>query len=211
MPSIVLNALGEKTTVTTDKGLQRAEEILLVARDILIQKGYTGLSMRGIATQSQISLSTVQHYYKNPEVLIEALLTYLINGFQTKIDSLIHSMDNSGQQQRFDVVLDYIFEECRNPEVCGVFSEAWSLAQRLPFANMLMAQVEARERKQFYQLIHGLNPLINAAQYRERSALIVILLHGLMLQFPSTGSVLLSRQELEQAVRHQVLQLAINP
>lgn len=208
MPSIVLNALGEKTTVTTDKGLQRAEEILLVARDILIQKGYTGLSMRGIATQSQISLSTLQHYYKNPEVLIEALLTYLIDGFQAKIDSLIYSTSDRGQQQRFDVVLDYIFEECRKPDICGVFAEAWALAQRMPFASKLMAKVEERERKQFYQLIQGLNPAISPTEYRQRAALIVMILNSLMLQFPAQGTALLSRTDLEKSVREQVLKLA---
>lgn len=208
MSSLVSSALGEKPTVTTGKGLQRAEEILLVARGLLLQKGYAGLTMRGIAAQSQVSLSTVQHYYKNPEVLIAALLSYLLDEFQAQIDALIKSMAGKGQRERFESVLDYIFNECRNPDVCGVFAEAWSLAQRLPFANDLMAQVQARERKQFYQLIYGLNPFINAADYRERAALIVILLHGLMLQFPSGGSALLSRQELEQAVRHQVLKWA---
>lgn len=208
MPSTVLTALGEKATVTTDKGLQRAEEILLVARDLLIEKGYAGLSMRGIASQSEVSLSTVQHYYKNPEVLIEALLTYLIDGFQTKIDAMITSMFNRGQQARFDAVLDYIFDECRNPEVCGVFAEAWALAQRVPFAARLMAKVEARERKQFYQLIQGLNPSITQAQYRQRAALIVMLLNSLMLQFPAQGTALLSRHDLEQSVRSEVIRLA---
>lgn len=209
MHSTVLTALGDKATVTTDKGLQRAEEILLVARDLLIEKGYAGLSMRGIAAQSEVSLSTVQHYYKNPEVLIEALLSYLIDGFQTRIDALIKSMSHKGQQERFEVVLDYLLEECRNPEVCGVFAEAWALAQRLPFASQLMARVEARELKQFYQLIQGLNPAIDQAEYKQRAALIVILLNGLMLQFRVQATSLSQRKSLEQSVREQVMKLAI--
>lgn len=208
MSSNVMNALGEKPTVTTDKGLQRAEEILLAARDLMIQEGYAGLSMRGIAARINVNLSTVQHYYKSQEVLVEALLSYLINGLQAQIEALISSMSDKGQQERLEAVLDFLLVECRNPDVIGVYTEAWALAQRLPFATRLMQQVEERERKQFYKLIYGLNPAIDRAEYQRRAALIPILLHGLMLQFPPQGASVLSREQLESAARAQVLQLA---
>lgn len=208
MTANVLSALGEKPTVTTGRGLQRAEEILLAARDIMLEEGYAGLTMRGVAARIDVNLSTVQHYYKNLEVLVEALLAYLIDSFGNGIANAISAMADRDQQERLEAVLDYILGECRDPAVCGVFAEAWALGKRLPFAMRLMAQVEKRERKQFYKLIYGLNPAISREEYRHRAAMIVMLLNGLILQFPPEGTPALSRKTLERAVRAQVLQLA---
>jgi AcrR family transcriptional regulator len=208
MTANVLSALGEKPTVTTGRGLQRAEEILLAARDIMLAEGYAGLTMRGVATRINVNLSTVQHYYKNLEVLVEALLAWQIDSFGHGIATAIAAVADKSQQERLEAVLDYLLDECREPAVCGIFAEAWALGKRLPFAMRLMEQVEERERKQFYKLIQGLNPAINRAEYRRRAAMIVMLLNGLMLQFPVQGTPALSRKQLESAVRAQVLQLA---
>lgn len=208
MAANVLSALGEKSTVTTGRGLQRAEEILLAARDIMLEEGYAGMTMRGVAARIGVSLSTVQHYYKNLEVLVEALLAWQIASFGNGIATAIAAVADRDQQERLEAVLDYILVECRNPAVCGIFAEAWALGKRLPFAMRLMEQVEERERKQFYKLIHGLNPAIDRVEYRRRAAMIVMLLNGLMLQFPPQGTAALSRKQLESAVRTQVLQLA---
>lgn len=208
MTSNVLSALGEKPTVTTGRGLQRAEAILLAARDIMLEEGYAGLTMRGVAARINVSLSTVQHYYRNLEVLVEAVLAWQINSFGHGITIAIAAVADRSQQERLEAVLDYLVGECRDPAVCGIFVEAWALGKRLPFAMRLMERVEERERKQFYKLIHGLNPLIDRAEYRRRAAMIVMLLNGLMQQFPPEGTPALSRKQLESAVRAQVLLLA---
>lgn len=208
MATNVLSALGEKPTVTTGRGLQRAEEILLAARDIMLEDGYAGMTMRGVAARINVSLSTVQHYYKNLEVLVEALLAWQIATFGNGIATAIAAVADRGQLERLEAVLEYIVGECRDPAVSGIFAEAWALGKRLPFAMRLMEQVEERERKQFYRLIQGLNPRIDRAEYRRRAAMIVMLLNGLMLQFPPQGTAALSREQLERAVRRQVLELA---
>jgi AcrR family transcriptional regulator len=208
MTATVLSALGEKPTVTTDRGLQRAREILLAARDILLEEGFAGLTMRGVAARIDVSLSTVQHYYRNQEVLVEALLAYLIENMGAGIAAAIAAMADRDQQERLEAVLEYLLGVCRDPRVCGVFAEAWALGKRLPFAMRLMERMEERSRKQFYQLIVGLNPAVGRAEYRRRAAMIVMLLHGLMLQFPPQGTPALSRKQLESAVRAQVLEIA---
>lgn len=208
MTANLLSALGEKPSITTGRGLQRAQEILLAARDIMLAEGFAGLTMRGVAARINVSLSTVQHYYKNQEVLVEALLGYLIDRLGDGIAAAIAAMADRDQQERLEAVLDYLLGVCRDPEVCGIFVEAWALGKRLPFAMRLMERVEERERKQFYQLIVGLNPAISRAEYRRRAAMIVMLVNGLMLQFPPQGTPVLSRKQMEGAVRAQILQIA---
>lgn len=208
MASVILNSLAEKPALRTDRGIQRAEAILMAARDILVAEGYAGLSMRGVATRAQMSLSNVQHYYKGLEGLVEALLIYLMDDYQQQIDALIQSMKQHTQHEQLSAVLDLLLSEGRKVEVSGVFVEAWALAQRLPFAARVMQQIQERERKAFYKLMYGLNPHISASEYKQRAALSVTLIHGLMVQPAGTSS--LNRAQMEQLVRQQILKLAVS-
>lgn len=208
MASTIMNSLGDKPNLRTDRGLERAEKILMSARDILIFEGYAGLTMRKVAIRAGMSLSNVQHYYKGLEGLMEALLIYLMDGYQQQIEVLIQSMHEHTQHERLIAVLDLLFAEGRKPEVSGVFVEAWALAQRLPFAARVMQQIQDRERKAFYRLMFGLNSEVNATEYKKRAALSVTLIDGLMVQTCNANTSSLNREELEQLIRQQILNLA---
>jgi AcrR family transcriptional regulator len=200
--------LGDKSSLTTGKGLQRAEEILMAARDILVAEGYAGLTLRGIATRVNVSLSNVQHYYKGLDALMEALLVYLMDGYQRQIELLLQSMAGNSQRERLLAVMDLLLSEGRKAEVCGVFVEAWALGQRLPFAAQVMEQIQERERKELYKLMYGLNPAISVKECKHRAALSVMLIHGLMVQIPREGTSVLSRKQMEEAIRKQILDWA---
>lgn len=211
MMSPILTSLGDKPSVTTGRGLQRAEEILMAARDILVAEGYAGLSLRGIATRVNVSLSNVQHYYKGLDALMEALLVYLMDGYQRQIEALLMSMGDSTQRDRLLAVLDLLISEGRRAEVCAVFVEAWALGQRQSFAAQVMEQLQERERKEFYKLMFGLNPAIGARECKQRAALSVMLIHGLMVQVPNEGVSALGRKQIDEAIRQQILDWATVP
>lgn len=208
MASPTLSALGDKPSPTTDKGRQRAEAILMAARDILVADGYAGLTLRGIAVRVNVSLSNVQHYYKGLDALMEALLIYLMDDYQRQIETLIQSMTGSTAHDRLLAVMDFLLAEGRKPDVCAVFVEAWALGQRQPFAAHVMEQIQARERKELYKLMHGLNPEINAQECKQRAALSVMLIHGLMVQIPHETTPTPSRKHTEDAIRQQILKWA---
>jgi len=208
MTSTIQTSLGDKHSQTTNKGLQRAEEILLAARDILVAEGYAGLTLRGIALRVNARLSNVQHYYKSKDALLEALLVYLMDGYQRQIETLIKSMGDSSQRERLLAVMELLLSEGGKSEVCGVFVEAWALGQRLPFAAQLMQQIQERERKEFFKLMYGLNPAISVQECQQRAALGVMLINGLMVQIPHAGTSTLSRQQMEEAIRQQILKWA---
>lgn len=208
MTSRVLHSLADKPSVTTGRGLQRAEEILLAARDILVSDGYAGLTMRGIAIRLNMRLSNVQHYYRSLEALMEALLVYLMDDYQRQIEVLVQAMSERSAYDRLVAVLDLLLSEGRKADVCGVFVEAWALGQRLPFAAEVMQHIQEREQKEFYKLMYGLNPNIDATECKQRVALSLTLIHGLMVQIPRDGNGAFGRQQMESAVRQQILNLA---
>jgi AcrR family transcriptional regulator len=211
MTTSIMESLSDKSSLTTGKGLVRAQEILLTAQALFVAEGYAGLSMRGVASRLNISLSTVQHYYKSKEALLEALLAYMLDGYQHLIAELAQSMTEKTPLERFVATMDMLMVEIKQPETYGVFTETWAMAQRMPFAAQLVEKIQLRERKEIFKLIYGLDNGLSAEECKLRAALIIVQLHGVMLHFPREGDASMSRQHLEEAARQSFLRLATMP
>lgn len=181
MTTTLDSALKNKPSNTTEKGLGRAHGILQVARELLAAEGYAGLSMRRVALDAGMSLSNLQHYYQSKDLLLEALLLYTMDVFQSKMDSIARAMSNRSQLERFLSTADMFLDEITDPVTHAIFFEIWALASRNPFASALMDKMMGRERKTVYNLIRGLNPAISDDEYRQRAILMVAQIEGLML------------------------------
>ena len=181
MPSPLATAPKHKSSVTTEKGLGRAHDILRAARVLLAADGYAGLSMRRVAAEVGISLSNVQHYYQSKDALLEALLLYTMDVFQAKMDSISAAMVSASRSEQFLSTVDMFLEEITDPVTHAIFFEIWALASRNAFASTLMDRMLGRERKAIYLLIRGLNPAISDSEYMQRAILMVAQMEGLML------------------------------
>jgi AcrR family transcriptional regulator len=181
MPPLLASAPKNKSSVTTEKGLGRAHDILRAARVLLAADGYAGLSMRRVAAEVGISLSNVQHYYQSKDALLEALLLYTMDVFQAKMDGISAAMVSASRSEQFLSTVDMFLEEITDPVTHAIFFEIWALASRNPFASTLMDRMLGRERKAIYLLIRGLNPEIADTEYMQRAILMVAQMEGLML------------------------------
>ena len=181
MPPTVAAAPKHKSSVTTEKGLGRAQDILHAARALLAADGYAGLSMRRVAAQVGMSLSNVQHYYQSKDALLEALLLYTMDVFQAKMDGISAEMVSASRSEQFLSTVDMFLDEITDPVTHAIFFEIWALASRNAFASTLMDRMLGRERKAIYLLIRGLSPAIADGEYMQRAILMVAQMEGLML------------------------------
>ncbi len=211
MTPVLKSSLKRKTSSTTEKGYERARDILQAAREIFAAEGYGGLSMRRVAAQAGISLSNVQHYYRSKDALVEAVLLDTLNQFQEKIDSITASMADASRVDQFLSAVDMFLEELGAPLMRGMFFEFWALATRNTFASTLMERMQARERKAIFNLIRGMSGAISDQEYMVRAALIVAQIEGLMLFRVRNRPKRPELEGLEQAAREAVLRLATQP
>ncbi len=211
MSSALNTSLKRKTSNTTEKGYERALDILQAAREIFATDGYGGLSMRRVALRVGMSLSNVQHYYNSKETLVEALMFDTMNQFQDKIDSIAASMAGQSRVEQFLATADMFLEELGNPVTRAMFFEFWALATRNTFASALMEKMQARERKAIFNLIQGLSPAISDKEYVVRAALIVAQIEGLMLFRVRNRPKRPELEGLEAGARAAVLRLATQP
>lgn len=183
----VRQSLSRKDSGTTDKGFERARAILGAARDILTSGGFAALSMRGVAARVGVNLSTVQHYYKSKEALLEALLVYTMESYQTAIDDVTAAMRGASRLRQFEAAIDTLIAIIRQPDTGRLFVEVWALASHNLFAARIVEDVQARERKAMFRLIRGLSPQIGDREYEARAALIAAQIDGLMLRIARPG------------------------
>jgi len=208
MSPALKTSLKKKTSNTTEKGYERARDILQAARELFAADGYGGLSMRGVAARVGVSLSNVQHYYGSKDMLVEALLLDALDQFQEKIDGIAMSMEGASRVDRLLATADMFLEELGNPVIRGMFFEFWALATRNTFASALMEKAQARERKAIFHLIRGMADDITDDQYMIRAALIVAQVEGLMLFRVRNRPKRPELAGLEEAARQAVLRLA---
>lgn len=211
MPTTVQTSLKNKSSVTTEKGEERAQQILQAARLIFAAEGYAGLSMRRLAAELGMSLSNVQHYYQSKDLLIEAVLVFIMNSFQSKIDNIANTMDHASRIERLNSTIDMFLEELNDPVTHGVFFEIWALAGRNAFASSLMDKMLVRERKSIFKLIQGMSPDISDQQAMQRAVLIVAQVEGLMLFRLHKNTQKDEVMALHRALRQAVLNLATLP
>jgi AcrR family transcriptional regulator len=211
MPPTLAAAPKNKISVTTEKGLGRAKDILHAARGLLAAGGYAGLSMRRVAAEVGMSLSNVQHYYQSKDALLEALLLYTMDLFQAKMDAISAAMAGASPLERFLSTCDMFLEEITDPVTHAIFFELWALASRNAFASGLMDKMLARERKAIFSLIRGLNPAIGDEEYMQRAILMVAQVEGLMLFRLNQGERAEQFLAVRASMRKALLALATAP
>ena len=86
-------------TGTYNKGQERILQILEAARDILIDNGYAGLSMRKIATAAGITIGNLHYYYPSKKDLISDLLDHVIQGYLGEFENVRVQAGESPEDQ----------------------------------------------------------------------------------------------------------------
>lgn len=173
--------LHNKESHTTSKGYERAAAILDTARVMLGQEGYAALSMRSVAQQVGVSLSTVQHYYPSRDALIEALLGQSFDRYQAAIDERAAHIGDGSRMDMFKSVIDYFLDDLQDQESSGLFFEISALANRHPYASKMFDTMLTRARRTLRNLIRDIAPEMSVHQSEVRGALIVSQLIGTML------------------------------
>lgn len=208
MLNTIMESLIKKGSGTTEKGVERAQEIMNAAREIFATEGYAGLSMRRVAARVNVSLSTVQHYYKDKDTMVEAVLRYMIDDYRVAMEQLNESMNGKTQIERLMAAMDLFLAEVRKPDVAGVFMEIWSLANRNAVAARILDQVRVREQKEFVRLIQGLVPHLSERDYELRAVLMIAQIEGLTVQLARKSLGKWNHDQLVDAARKALLHLA---
>ncbi len=165
-------------TGTYIKGQERIEQILVAAQSILIDKGYSGLSMRKIAAAVGITIGNLHYYYPSKKDLLADLLDHVIEGYMLGFDNARAEAGSSALDQ-FVAIITFIVDDLTTHETTNFFPELWAMANHDEQAAERMHELYRKARLDINDLIAQINPTLSHQQREEVGLFISASLEGL--------------------------------
>ncbi|RKG98965.1 TetR/AcrR family transcriptional regulator [Corallococcus sp. CA053C] len=209
-PGTLPSASPREGTAVHAKGTERVGHILDAAMDVLVQDGYAGLSVRGVAQRAGVSLGNLQYYFPTKQDVVRALLARYL---EQALKRVRERVEGGGREpaQRLRHALDAILEDQDSPHACQLFAELWALAARDAMVADALAVFYAGYRAGVVELLRELSPDLTPARRERRAALLVAFLEGLSL-FRGGGNLrAASVPGLEQELRVLLEQVLLPP
>ncbi|MCP3058823.1 TetR/AcrR family transcriptional regulator [Myxococcus sp. K38C18041901] len=186
-PGTLPSAKPREGTAVHAKGHERVERILDAAMEVLVEEGYAGLALRGVAQRAGLSLGNLQYYFPTKQDVVRALLSRYL---EAAIRHVRERMDGAGAHpdQRLRHALDAILEDQESPRHFQLFAELWALAARDPMVAEALGVFYAGYREGLVELLQPLTPALTPARRERRAALLMAFFEGLSL-FRGGGSL----------------------
>ncbi|WP_050681442.1 TetR/AcrR family transcriptional regulator, partial [Acinetobacter baumannii] len=181
------------------------------AEIVFLTKGYSGFSMRGVATQSNISLSTLQHYFQNKDILLKALLNKLICDYIQRIEILINLNANEPPLIRFMNIITNIIYEIEQPIITNAFKEFFSISDHLPYVYEALSIIQKYNLELIYKIILPIHNKISSEEYKERAIIIITQLNGYLVQHSNKNTDESYKEFLRSILLKNILRLVSEP
>ncbi len=110
--------------VKSKKAQETKLHILEAARKALLEKGYAGLTTRGVATMAQVPMSQIQYHFGSKEGMVLALFSHMnVQLLQRQSD--MFSDQTLTLSQKWELACDYLDDDLASGYV-RVLQELWA-------------------------------------------------------------------------------------
>lgn len=181
----------------------RSAEILAAAGRVFVRDGYAGFSLRSVAADVGIRLSTLQHHFPSREALLAATLKEVLGSWGARLRAVAFDTSipiPSRMKRVLQVNLDLILEQTTAP----VLWELFALSQREEFARRFAQNTYLDFRRVFMRMMAEVRPDLSDRQLMAHATLIVAQTEGLTVFMraddPADLPVESVRQALDQFV-----------
>lgn len=153
-------------------------QLITSAVKILTRDGYGQFSMRCVAAEAGVSLSTLQHYFESKDsLLFEAIRVYL-SGYIERYSSYRFQRDLAPAEALVGI-LQNIVDDVANPEFSAVSFEIWALGRHDPAIGDLLVALYDEYRAIFSELLFEMNIGLSETEASELGFLIAVQSEGL--------------------------------
>lgn len=153
------------------RGKAGHEQILRAAIDILIDEGFSGLTMRRIATRCGLKPGNLSYYFPTKEDLVRALLDAIITSYEVEFEIII-SDSGATAEERLERLCNLILEDLLTKKTTRIFPELWARSNHDPFISDRMHELYVRARAPLDVMIAELNPDLSEQDRKDLSLFI---------------------------------------
>jgi AcrR family transcriptional regulator len=154
--------------------------ILAAAKQVLVNGGYSDLTLRRVAAAAGLPLRHLQYYYPAKDDLLRALCENICSDYIARCDAL-SSRKHPRPKGRFQTCIEFLIDDNRDPVTNTIFFELWALACHDDYANRLLDRLYLHYRAYVGRLISNMRPALRAREVESRAVQIVALIEGLTL------------------------------
>lgn len=197
------------TETRSRKGLDREEAVLLAARRVLIEEGYTQFSLRNVAAEADMHLSNLQYYFPTRDALIKALLKHVQTGYMRKYAEKFASLPPD-PLPRFVAMVDCLIEDIHSAETRRFFVQLWALLESSDRQAKMLNALYSQHVDNLASYIGEINPTLPRRVLQQRAAMIAAMIDGMMLMLEDAELYTRSGDEtISMAMRRQILRIAM--
>ena len=160
-----------------EKGQKTAIKILDAAEDLLIDEGYQSLSIRRIASRCGITPGNLQYYFPSKNILLEALLNKIIQGYLEEFERLRQDAGIDPVMQ-LKAVLTHVITDLNNKRTTHFFPEVWALSNHESSITNSLDEMYGEYREVIKEIVIKINPLISEERATDLALFITASLEG---------------------------------
>lgn len=187
-----------------------ALRVLLAAKRTFIHVGGGGFSARAVAKEAGITLGAVQYFFPTTELLLAAVLEFVVNEYETAYDALFQKLPYNGEARLLGVV-DVLLSSNWETETRQIFYGLYALSCHNDFAGKLMEAMYDRHVQHLASLIGGARPHLSETRCYELAVHIAATIDGTMLFTGRARKGAITRSALLRVVQEGVLDLLDSP
>lgn len=172
----------------TPRGQARREQILQAASALLLDVGYAGFSVRGVAARAGVALSHVQYYFPDPADIVAALLDRFVAQYAGEV---MKRFRTGGDAAALRLVrgLEWLLNDEAYRRDCTVFMlEVASAASRNPKIADALRRYYATYLDAMAAILAELNPKLTPGQRRQCAVQCIALIEGIAVTRAPLGS-----------------------
>jgi len=158
----------------------RVASILQHSVDVLANNGCIGYSVSRVASEADIRLSTLQHYFPNRELLLAETVRTVSESWLAKLTSIARD-PALVVSARLDAFVDDFFSAFNSPSMSAFVFEVLTLSESEPFAARIVRDSQQRLTQLIATMVAETNNSLSPAACWLRATLISAQTGGLLI------------------------------
>lgn len=186
---------------------ERISEIIAAATKIFIEEGYSELSLRRIAKDIDVRLSTIQYYFESKKSLLNTMLKAKIDSYSTKLADF-QSNEHKPEKQLSNYVR-YLIDDNTNRETCCFFTQLWAIGFQDEDNLALLSYAYEIHRESLAQLIQVIFPERNKLDCLQRATIMSSIMEGAVVHVGYGLPVRPEFEGLSDKLYQEVMRIAL--
>ena len=193
-----------------ERGRRRADALLEAATDVLVDEGYSALTLRRVAEKAGVGLSHLQYYFPSRDALLQAMFARTVREYEQGLLAKASKREARGEEGLV-LLVNYTLAFFRSERACRSSWELWALAGHDEgAANALNGYLDLF-CKIVAELIRQARPDLSSVETARRAAVVVSMLEGASLLRGHGKPRRRGHRGFGRSLRQAVLEVAASP